>query len=144
MTANQSNNSPFLFYSTPSWLLLNITWWLILNYICYIWTKYFFFLETPLHCWVKNDSICFHIIINILTIKVIIYIQKETPVSGSLFKLSFKSQSTTLLKKRPCELCKIYKNIFSYRTSPVDASPYFKLRYGWEEIRINKIRKKSS
>ena len=36
----------------------------------------------------------------------------------------------TLAQVFSCELCEIYKNTFSYRTPPVAASVYFKLRYG--------------
>ena len=36
----------------------------------------------------------------------------------------------TLAQVFSCELCEIYKNTFSYRTPPVTASVYFRLRYG--------------
>ena len=68
----------------------------------------------------------------VLAINVIMYIQKETPVSESLFNkvrgFNF-IKNKTLAQVFSGELCELSKNTFSYRTPPVAASVYFNLIY---------------
>ena len=81
----------------------------------------------------RNQDFLFTMVINVLAIKVM-YIHSEGNTCVSLIKLQ-ASGYNFIKKETPaqvfsCELCEIYKNTFSYRTTPVAASVYFKLRYG--------------